>query len=176
MANERNIIIQDGSNPSITTYSIGDSIQFYTDNRYFKVKSPVTASDWPENDTSKHYYKKVKSEYQELTRSEFLSIVEDNTNNTTIYIEVGTQKINCECGTGKITVNGRQYTCPACKGKKVLIKAVGENDSGCAITGISVFFPQTGPIQEKYRVTPPGSVTSILIAKEDVLRKVSSSS
>lgn len=155
------------------TYDIGDNIQFYTENRCFKIKSPIKEEDWS---SSISYYTKSANKYNLITtETEFKNNINNNIN---IYIEVGTQQIDCQCKnenhSGVVTVNNRQYTCPACKGKGVLITAVGENGNGCKITGISIFLPETGPIQEKYRVTPPGSVASILVAKEDILNKVSS--
>lgn len=168
----RNIVIQDGSS-STTTYNIGDNIQFYTDNQCFKIKSPIEKNEWAANT----YYTKSGTKYFLIeTQGDFNSAVDDP--NTNIYIEVGTEIVSCGCTEGKINAGNpsKQYTCPACKGKGYLIKAKGDNNKGCPITGISVFFPEKGSIQEKYRVTPPGSITSILIAKEDVLRKVSSSS
>lgn len=151
------------------TKKIGASISFQTKNRNFILVSPT--DDIQYNEDGPFYYTKEGTEYIKITSQTNLD-TEKNTNHKNIYQEVGTEEMTCPVcnGTGTIPYQSdasKTYTCPCCNGDKKIVKATAK------ITGLSVFSTvkadNSGNHIVKYQVTPPGSISSILVAAEDII-------
>lgn len=165
MANEYIRVI--GASTNIPdTRQIGEEVSFYTANRSFSVVSDPSEVTFSANT----FYSRAGTRYNFiLSEDEFNTLVARKTN---IYIE-DTSEIQCdscdhdgliELEIDKTSHTTKQFTCPRCKGKGSLIVSPPR-----PITGISVFYTDSGDYQVKYRVVPPGSITSILITEEDIL-------
>ncbi len=163
---------ENGSTETITSIltnkAWGDTIGFRVTNRNFVLASPPSELTYEAN----KYYTKNGTKYTKITSEAALdkAINEDHKN---IYMEENTKQFDCPAcrnseneSTGTVTLQGKEYVCPCCKGEKVVVKGIG------TITGLSVFYTLkngSGKSTVKYQVIPPGSVSSTLIPKEEIL-------
>ena len=157
---------ESGSTTSETTVltdkAWGDEIGFRVTNRNFVLASPSSELTYEEN----KYYIKNGTKYNTINSATDLNTAISEHKN--IYTEENTKQFSCPAcnATGSVTLENHTYVCPCCQGEKVVIKGKG------SITGFSIFYTVKNESEKsmvKYQVVPPGSISSVLISKEEIL-------